>query len=322
MSFDIQYHRYVLKSDQGLNALSERTQMEGCLIRVGVGVGCIHPWVELGDEPLQQQLQALRRDQPLRLGRRALQCASVDGAAREKGVSLFAGLSIPESHLTVNPGMDLAKQQMGLFSRIKIKGTTDLRATREKAQRCLQRAAPDSLLRLDFNGCLDTSVAMNLAEMLGDDICKRIEFVEDPVKYEQEVWQRLRRQTGLALAVDRECEQAIEISGGADCLVFKPAVVDALALAESLAKSGGGEKWVVTSYMDHAMGQMFAAYQAAVLKARFPERLAQCGLLTHGLFERDEFFESVQHEGPKLLVPEGTGLGFDEQLKNLQWESL
>ncbi|MFK5924416.1 MAG: enolase C-terminal domain-like protein [Verrucomicrobiota bacterium] len=322
MSAEIQYHRYVLKSRVGLNARSERRELEGCLIRVGSGVGCIHPWVELGDECLQGQLDALRASKPLRLGQRALHCARLDGQAREQEVSLFAGLSIPDSHLTVAGDMDLNKQDCAAFSRIKIKGAADLEKARKKIQLCLAQVAPDCLLRIDFNESLEAAVAMNLAQVLGSEICERIEFIEDPVSYHQENWQRLRRQTGLSLAVDRDCEQGAGERAAADWLVIKPAVVDAVLLTEQLDPEKGQKKWLVTSYMDHAIGQMFAAYQAALLQAKYPEQLRQCGLLTHHLFERDEFFESVQSEGPKLLVPRGTGLGFDDQLQTLPWKTL
>ncbi len=322
MSVGIQYHRYVLRSRHGLNARSERRELEGCLIRVGSGVGCIHPWVELGDEGLQDQLDALRASKPLRLGQRALHCARVDGRAREQGESLFTGLNIPDSHLTVTGDMDLNKQDFASFSRIKIKGDADLEVTQQRIRRCLTQVPSDCLLRVDFNESLEATAAMNLAQVLGPEICQRIEFVEDPVSYNPENWQRLRRQTGLSLAVDRDCEQGAGETAAADWLVIKPAVVDAVLLIEQLDPEKGQNKWLVTSYMDHAIGQMFAAYQAALLQAKYPEQLRQCGLLTHHLFELDEFFEAVQNEGPKLLAPGGTGLGFDDQLQTLPWKAL
>ena len=78
----------------------------------------------------------------------------------------------------------------------------------------------------------------------------------------------------------------------------------------------------VTSYMDHAIGQMYAAYEAAVLKAKYPDQVRECGLLTHTLFESDEFFEAIESKGPKLMAPGGSGLGFDDQLDRLSWKKL
>jgi O-succinylbenzoate synthase len=74
---------------------------------------------------------------------------------------------------------------------------------------------------------------------------------------------------------------------------------------------------VVTSYMDHAIGQMFAAQFAAAHGVT-----NVCGLFTHVLYEPDPFFERVRAEGPRLLAPEGTGIGFDDLLESLPWKTL
>ncbi len=319
----IYYHRYRLKSEHLLNATSQRHEVEGCLIRLGAGVGCIHPWPELGDKPLEDQLEALRQSKPLRLGKRALHCARVDGAAREKGENLFSGLTIPDSHLTLVPGMEVDKEKVKVFSRIKLKGSTDLAATKKEARRCLGLAAGKCRLRIDFNQALDPAVAMNLAQELGKDLCGKIEFIEDPTPFDAGKWLGLRRQTGLPLAVDRGFGLAVkEESALPEWLVIKPARVDGEKLCSQLEGKMQDVKMCVKSYMDHAVGQMFAAYEAAKLKEKYPEQVRECGLLTHRLFAGDEFFEALESEGPKLSAPEGTGLGFDGLLEGLPWEKL
>ena len=237
-------------------------------------------------------------------------------------MSLFEGLTIPDSHLTVVSGMDLAKRELTSFSRIKLKGSTDLDETKEQAQKCLRQASSECRLRIDFNGVLDQSEAMNLAQALGEDICERIEFIEDPTRFDGENWSRLSSQTGMSLAVDHECEKAAVGEADLAWWVIKPALVDPVALGSNLETIGGTRNLVVTSYMDHALGQMYAAYEAALLKEKYPNSLRECGLLTHELFEQDEFFESIKSEGPKLMVPDGTGLGFDELLDGLPWMRL
>ena len=42
--------------------MSERTEFEGALIRIGDGFGCLHPWPELGDPGLEDLLEELRND--------------------------------------------------------------------------------------------------------------------------------------------------------------------------------------------------------------------------------------------------------------------
>ncbi len=322
MKKDIYYHRYSLKSAFPLNARSHNREIEGCLIRVGAGVGCIHPWVALGDEGLDQQLDALNKGRPHRLGKRAVHCARLDGEAREEGVSLFDKLTIPDSHFTMLPGMALEKEKVKAFARIKLKGSLDLEVTKEEVLRCLRCAAADSLLRIDFNEVLDHAVAMNLAQTLGEELCERIEFVEDPTRFDADNWSRLGSQTGLPLAVDRGCEKAVADEAELKWWVIKPALVDSEALASKLVGCRDDVRLVLTSYMDHAIGQMFAAYEAAVLKQKYPDSIRECGLLTHELFDNDEFFETIQCKGPKLMAPDGLGLGFDNQLERLPWKRL
>ena len=78
--------------------------------------------------------------------------------------------------------------------------------------------------------------------------------------------------------------------------------------------------------MDHPLGQVFAAYEAASAWGKFPEIVDVCGLVTHGLFEHDtenrEFFDALGLVQPQLQPPAGTGLGFDELLDSLRWEKL
>ena len=79
--------------------------------------------------------------------------------------------------------------------------------------------------------------------------------------------------------------------------------------------------FVVTSYMDHPIGQLYAAYQASVLAERFPQQSLTCGLATHGLFEGLTFAECLG-SGPRLASPGGTGLGFDTYLQKLPWQTI
>ena len=56
----IYFHPYTLYSRGSLNAVSVRREFHGALIRVDEGVGCLHPWPEFGDEPIDEQLSILR----------------------------------------------------------------------------------------------------------------------------------------------------------------------------------------------------------------------------------------------------------------------
>jgi O-succinylbenzoate synthase len=279
MSAVIWYSEYTLQPRRALSAIATPGPRRGALIRVDSGFADIHPWPELGDAPLDEQLATLARGETTPLTRQSLKMARSDGDARGQGISLFEGLTIPASHWPGNdppPGFDTAK----------VKGIDGL--------------PPRVRLRIDFNSTLRPEEFMLIAEGLPHD---RIDFVEDPCPYDPDVWIALREQTGLRLALDR-----IVAEDGVDVLVVKPAIQD-------VPKSR--KEMVITSYMDHPVGQL----HAAAIAARFATS-ARCGLMTHVLFERNEFSERLRVDGARLVIPEGTGVGFDDLLQQIAWKKL
>ena len=263
-------HRYTLRMRSGI-------VREGALLRVDDGFADVHPWPDLGDAPLDEQLARLARGETTPLTRASLRCAAIDGDARRRGVSLFDGLTIPLSHW---PGSDPPLE----FDTVKLKRAVDL--------------PPDVRIRIDFNARLTAEEFVRIAETLPRE---RVDFIEDPCPYDEDVWRELRARTGLRLALDR-------FSGNADVLVHKPALQIEFPVHDDV---------VVTSYMDHAIGQFYAAYVAATHTVN-----PRCGLMTHVLYEPDAFFERIERDGARLLPPGGTGLGFDDLLERLPWKSI
>lgn len=267
-------HRYELVPNVGRASARPR---EGALLRVDDGFADVHPWPELGDAPLDEQLALLARGETTPLTRASLRLAKLDAGARRRGVSLFEGLTIPLSHW---PGNDPPPA----FDTIKTKGVTEF--------------PPNVRIRIDFNARLTAEEFLRIAETLLPD---RIDFIEDPCPYEAQVWRELRARTGLRLALDR-------FEGNADVLVHKPALQTDWPSHNDV---------VVTSYMDHPVGQFGAAYIAATHGTN-----ARCGLFTHVLYEPDAFLERIESDGARLLPPRGTGIGFDDLLEQLPWTSI
>lgn len=306
MSNMIQFHRYELTSATPLNSLGARRTFPGALILVNGGIGCIHPWPELGDGNLEDHLQALRQSESTPLVRRALHCCEIDGEARRAGRSLFANETIPQSHATLNhiPSIEEcdALATAG-FSAVKIKVNGHDAGVVHQLE---PLTAADLSLRLDFNLSLTKDRFIALVQSMSDDLRAAIDFVEDPFIYHRQGWREAHAATKLQLALDQVILLADPQSY--DVMVWKPAKTDGPPCAARL---------IVTSYMDHAVGQMFAAYEAARSGTR-----EFCGLLTHPLFERDPFFECIQSNGPSLNAPAGTGLGFDDLIAKLPWKPL
>ena len=293
---NLYYHRYTLVPRRRLSGLAREGAREGALIRWNDGFADVHPWPELGDAPLDEQLVLLRQGKLTRLTKASLKAAAWDGGARKLGKSLFEGLTIPESHW---PGPDPPPG----FDTVKLKSAHDL---------------PEGVrLRVDLNATLTAAEFLELAKTLP---CERIDFIEDPCPYDHEVWTQIRERTGLRLALDRDLPEEPEEPEEPrnprnprnpipDVLVHKPAL-------STLFPEFDGEI-VVTSYMDHPVGQFGAAYVAATNRVS-----ARCGLMTHVLYEPDAFIERIGRDGARLLPPGGTGIGFDDLLESLPWQTL
>ena len=306
---EIAYHRYGLKllEPKGANAQSDRRVLEGFLIRVDGGYGCVQPWPELGDGTLEEQWQALRSGGRTGLLDRAFECAVSDAAARREARSLLEGLAVPQSHATVTGEADFTALKQEGFTAVKLKGG---RAWREVLGRMRAAVVAGLRVRVDFNGVLDAGGFLDFTRA-AEDVREWVDFVEDPVRYAGAEWERLRADTGWRLALDW-VKDGVEVVGGFDVRVMKPAA-GAMGTPHSLCPPV-----VVTSYMDHPVGQAFAAWEAA----RYGGKQELAGLLTHRIFELDAFTERLAAAGPEWVGPGGTGLGFDDLLAALPWVSL
>lgn len=277
---------YELVPRAKLSALAAATPRRGALLRVGNGFADIHPWPELGDAPIDEQLSLLARGRQTALTAASIRFARIDAGARREGRSLFEGVNIPESHWPAAAG-----EAPQCFDTIKVKMPGGV-------------LPPRGRLRLDFNAILNEVEFERTARTLPRE---RVDFVEDPCPYDPEVWARLRERTGLRLALDRKVGRA-----GVDVLIVKPAV-------QSIKPSElpAGMEIVVTSYMDHPVGQLHAAVVASSLATN-----TRCGLVTHVLYETNAFSERLGLDGARLVGPPGIGIGFDDLLEGLPWTKL
>jgi O-succinylbenzoate synthase len=310
--------RYRLKARGFLNSVSNRREFEGALIRIDGGFGCIHPWPELGDPPLEKCLADLAGERRWPIVRRAMRCAEYDRAAREFDHSLFEEMEVPDSHATLanNDPAEVARAVDAGFAAVKLKFGRDPAA---EAGFLAGMAAeyPALRWRLDFNESMTPDAAAEFLSGLDESTCAAIEFVEDPCPYSDSAWTALQRRTRVNLAVDRE---AAPLSAAARVMVIKPAIDEPLLLAEAAVRNF--QRVILTSYMDHPLGQAFAAWEAARLGLRFPGLVGTCGLQTHHLFEPDGFAEMLGPWSPVFQPPAGNGLGFDDLLDELPWTRL
>jgi O-succinylbenzoate synthase len=199
---------------------------------------------------------------------------------------------------------------------IKAKGFANYGETIRFLEGCAKRFETQGVrLRVDFNGVLDRYTFEKFVEFMPLRVYRALDFVEDPFPYDAETWEVIRQRWGVRLALDKGWKDGTH---GFDAVVVKPARRDWRTVAAAHPES----PLVLTSAMDHALGQMFAAYEAAVALAE-GQALDFCGLCTEHLFEKDEFFERVRSHGGFLEADRsGGGLGFGEVLEALPWRRL
>ncbi len=315
---DVWISPYRLRSKGFLNAVSARREFEGALIRVGEGYGCIHPWPELGDPPLEKCLEDLRGRRLWPIVRRAMRCAEFDNAARTAEDSLFEEMEVPRSHATliqgnaeevaaaVEAGCDMVKLKMGRNLVAEVNFLTDMMVAHSSLK-----------WRLDFNESLDPNQADEFLGGLSARQRMALDYLEDICPFSETVWTGLWKSYRVKLAVDRESSPQRR---AAQVTVVKPALDEPFLLSEAAAMNG--QSVVITSYMDHPLGQTFAAWEAARTSLIFPGLVGSCGLQTHHLFEKDAFVEELGNWKPEFKIPEGTGLGFNDQLADLSWIKL
>lgn len=310
--------RYRLKTRGFMNSISKRREFEGALIQIDGGYGCIHPWPELGDPTLDKCLTDLAGARRWPIVRRAIRCAEYDRTAREFENSLFEEMEVPRSHATLaNP--DIAEIMIAVeagFTTIKLKAGRDP-AAESKFLEAMAGEFPSLQWRLDFNESLTPENAAEFLLGLSDKTRTAIDFVEDPCPYSETAWSDLWRKTRVQLAVDQE---SAPLSAAAQVMVIKPAVDEPFLLGEAAIQNS--QRVVMTSYMDHPLGQTFAAWEAARLELQFPGLVGMCGLQTHHLFEPNEFTESLGLWSPEFKVPDGMGLGFGDLLASQSWTRL
>ena len=310
-------HPYTLTSPAPLGRARGPIR-HGALLRVeaadgAIGYADVHPWEELGDLPLAVQLSKLSRGETTNLTRASLAFATLDGAARAEGRSLWDGLVVPPSHFLLPgaagavPGaLELALDEG--FTRFKLKVGGD----RDAEERLLLSLADvlaeaGGKLRLDYNETLTASeFAARFAHL--DAPLPALDFVEDPCPFDPDTWLELSRQTGAELALDRAADSH---GAHASTLIHKPARFGS-EMPDTQAR-----RVVVTTYLDHPLGQLTAAWVAAQLRPGETH-----GLVSHRAYARNAFSDRLGWNGPNLTLPGGPGFGFDDELAQLDWTQM
>lgn len=299
MKRKITYSPYELKGP--------RFNRQGALLKVEfdqglVGYADCHPWPELGDLPLKGQIESLFNGKTTPLTFQSLYFAALDAQARNDGVHLLNNLKIPDSHALLPNHADLNSAAVAIeegFSHFKIKAQhEDLSSIKPLFDLLLQHTCK---LRIDFNNKLTFEQFQQWMPQL-EKYASLIDFIEDPFPYDRVNWKSIKAQNIITLA----CDFNPYYKSSAHIYVLKPAVQSHHIKAERI---------VVTSYLDHPLGQSTAAFIAGQL-----QKTELCGLLSHRVYDPNPYSQQLSQKGPVFSPAPGTGFGFDDLLKAQKWK--
>lgn len=317
----IDIHHYALRPQQALNRLATTAPRQGALLRVwfsdchNPGHADLFPWPELGDPPLAQQLASLKADTPFSLAAASVMWAHEDAHATDREQSLLDGTDLP-SHVTL-----IDRTQVGPQVKLaKLKITAHDVSHWDELEKLLLRH-PQGRWRFDFNGLFnDLNAARSFWGNVSAELKSVIDFLEDPVTDELLLSADVRAAfPGARIAVDH-CSSALAWSN-ADVRVLKPVTYAPEVLVNEASEFPG--EVVVTSMMDHPLGQLIALCGGQRIAAAIGQRLLPGGLLTHELYEPHAASSWVKREQDFLRpVFTGSGWGLRAQLDSLTWESL
>lgn len=286
---------------------TDGSRREGVLLKVAfedgvVGYADCHPWTEVGDEPLAEQIESLVNGQPTQLMRSSLECAKCNKAIIKTPRSHFLGFNL--LNWTVEDSTQIAREG---FTHVKFKVGRNPKLEVNKLREIAEHSTLQ--LRLDFNQLLSFTSFQDYLESI-EHLKERMDYIEDPFPYDEKQWALIQEQ-GWILACDKNVERAYGKPEAAKILIIKPARM----LQSDIFKEAPGQIKIVTSYMAHPVEQLYAAHIASQID---PAARQLHGLLSHRVYEPNAFSAKLNWHGNQFTT---TG-GFINELEKLNWQDI
>jgi o-succinylbenzoate synthase len=336
----IEVANYTLKPVNSLNAKSKFLNLkEGFLLKInfknfGIGYADCFSWEELGDTSITTEIKNLKDGSYNTHLDKSIYFASIDAQYRSKNQNIFKNLKLPKNHYTCVNYNELNSKfieelSCKNFSIIKLKcgiSINDELSLIKKITPTLKKL--EMSLRLDFNSTLDShKFHLFLSSIEGNlDV---INFIEDPFAYQKSYWKEVKNSfPKVCLAVDRIHEKFFNNNEersrtkSYDYLVLKPAVQNIYKIFKNNPYLKD-YPFLFTSYMDHPLGQLTALYEASLFYSDTLQNTQDCGFLTHSLYEKNAYSETLTILDAKLIPSfEGGGFGLDALLEKERWRKL
>jgi O-succinylbenzoate synthase len=304
-----------------------RKPREGALLKVSFADGSCgyadcHPWEELGDLSLDDQLKILGKGKDTPLTKQSIRFAKIDAQARSEKQHLFHGAELPTNHYHISDYSLIDNDLLTHLSKsgirlIKVKMGADLVNDSIFLKKFTPIFQGNNLkLRLDFNCKLSEQKFLEFLKQCSGCL-DVIDFFEDPFTYHPLQWRKIKEDYKVKLACDKDSINALAYPDSCDYLVVKPAVQEISAFLNDK------RPLVLTSYLDHPIGQLSALYTASMILKEKNAILSDCGFLSHYAYTPTMFTHAFSQEKSQLIPSfKGCGWGYDDLLKKLEWQIL
>ncbi len=297
-------------SSYQLKTLHSQQVRPGYLLKISTndfaeGYADLFPWPEYGDPEVHQIKNLILAERKSPLIEKSFLMAQRDGRARAQNQSLLESLRF-KNHFLVPDLLSLEASQLEDlfikaqdqgFDRFKIKVCRDWSLEQRILSKSVKHLKDKTKLRLDCNLKAPTNFFNSLLTFKDF-----IELIEDPF-LSSDLWPD---QDWVAYDHPPFAYETVDSTWQ----IMKPAyqnVTDAKA-----------NQVIVTSYLDHPIGIAHAFFEASFLGVQKNEY----GLMSHFTYEPNEFYSEIQTEGPWLSFKPGPGIGFEEHLKQQDWQRI
>ncbi|MES3039418.1 MAG: hypothetical protein V4736_16030 [Bdellovibrionota bacterium] len=322
----LSYALYELKPLVTPSALAYLDPRPGALLKVEwnngrTGYADVHPWPELGDPNMEEQLAFLRKGKISALIEQAMWFAQRDAACRKLKKSLFNGSSpLRNNYIMGNvSGVTMEKLdeiKASGFQTIKVKVGHDL----EEEVKFLNKVGGTGkfMIRLDFNALANWQVFESFMSALDKKVLSYIEYIEDPIPFDREAWKEAKRFGKIA--IDHQITRFkwdMVHDPPFDVVIIKPARQDVDKTVKFAMH--WGLRMTVTSSMDHPVGALHAYSVAQDLAEKHPNIMNEPGCMTQDLYRMNPYAAMIETQGPYIVKCPTTGVGFDQLLAQETW---
>lgn len=324
----LEHANYELLPQTEIGSLAKAEPRQGALMRISwpdgkTGHADCFPWPELGDPDIAAQLWSLGQGKITPLMEQTMWLARRDAEWRAAKKSPYKGLTKVKNHYLIADYKKVTDEEIyqaksAGFTTFKIKFGKNV----EDEARWLDKFIKvfSVMVRIDFNAKINFPLLERFTSILSVPAKARIEFVEDPFAWNQELWTEAARLLPLAAdAVLSDIDFAqIGEKPPFGVVIIKPARQDVAKMTALVDRFG--LKMVVTSSLDHPVGEMHAAIIAGELKKKYPNRLLDCGCYPSKVYKLIDFGAAITKRGPFVEDVAGTGIGFDDLFENTRWK--